>query len=181
MTSVRTTGGLLVVERYVPSRPPYGRLTEAVVRNQYRGFDGHAWPGNLVNDVEMIDGLAPVSELEKLLPYWKGIGDAAVDLVYCAFHEDPELPDFRFAGFDAGYFCSEYLHYSIVLNEVLYGSASMLTTFATQLNAHLLLPTEEHARALLAARHSVNLAQANLEVGDEPLQPIAIFAPVRPW
>ncbi|HYC93583.1 MAG TPA: hypothetical protein VEO54_30535 [Thermoanaerobaculia bacterium] len=179
MKNHETTGGLLVVERYVSDRSPHGHFTEMAVRHRYRGFDGHAWPGNLVNDVELIDGLAPLSELDKLLPYWKGIGDAAVDLVYCSFGEDPELSGFQFLGFDAGYFCSEYLHYSIVLNEVLYGSASVMTAFAAELNEHLLFDTEARAQALLTVRQGIARSEASLEIGDEPLQPIAIFAPPR--
>lgn len=49
-------GGLLLLERYVADRA-----------NRYRGFDGIAWPGNLADDIELVDGLAPLSELAYLL------------------------------------------------------------------------------------------------------------------
>lgn len=167
--------GLLVVERYRPERDASAGYTAHDVLNRYRGFDGIAWPGQLINDIALTNGLASLHDLDLLREYVVKIGRPDVDLVYCANVEPVDLVDFEFAGFDVGYYCSEYLHYSAILNEVLYGSSPEMISHARFLNTHLLFETEARARDFLVTRAAVLRTRADLERGDEAFGLLGMF------
>jgi hypothetical protein len=173
---IESAGGLLIVERFAVEQLPH-TFTPRDVLNRYRGFEGRAWPGTLGDDIALVGGLAPLSEFDRLWEYCRRVETPLIDLVYCSFDEDPDLPDFEFVGFDVGYYESEYNHYSVVLNEVIYGSCDVLTAFNPELNGQLLIDTEKRAEALLAVRATVSRSECDLESGPERLQSISIFVP----
>lgn len=158
------------------SRPSSAGVDSA---GSYRGFDGHAWPGNLIDDVALVDGLAPISELDRLMEYLKRLDGLDIDLIYCSFGEEPGIEGLEFVGYDVGYYESEYLHYSVILNEVLYGSCARLNAFVERLNMQLLATAEADALELLAIRESIGKSECDLEKGEERLRALPIFAPVR--
>ena len=172
-------GGLLLVQRYASTKSTTGGYTALEVLQKYRGFDGVAWPGELVRDVQLTNGLASLDELDRLTAYVCGIGSPEIDLVYCADETDTDLTGFRFLGYDVGYYCTEYLHYSVVLNELLYGTEPRLVQYASWLNTNLLFESAADARHLLKTRALMQGISVDLERGDESLDPIGIFAPMR--
>lgn len=70
-------------------------------------------------------------------------------------------------GFDVGYYESESLHFSVVLNEVVCGTVVELVGFAKRLNANLLFSSREDAEELMRVRESLMGSGADLEMGDE--------------
>ncbi|HEU4886921.1 MAG TPA: hypothetical protein VFV49_03470 [Thermoanaerobaculia bacterium] len=174
------SSGLLLVERYAAAKPTaIGRLPEEAMR-AYRGFDGIAWPGETIRDVEIRDGLAPVTEFEKIMSYYEKADDGALDLVYFPSDDGDDISGFVFAGFDIGYFESEYLYYSVILNEIVFGAVLDLTSFGVKLNESLLAPTEEVCSELLQRRLKVLGTTADVERGPEEMVAIPIYAVKRP-
>src|SRR5262245_24022583 len=57
-----------------------------------------------------------------------------------------------FAGIDVGCFESEWSHFSVILNEIIFGVHDELRAFAERLNENLLLPTLEDVLPLLNER-----------------------------
>jgi hypothetical protein len=67
------------------------------------------------------------------------------------------------AGFDVGYFQSQWSHFSVILNEVVFGVHPELRLFASRLNEHLLLSRLESASELIAERKRLAAAGKDLE------------------
>jgi hypothetical protein len=80
------------------------------------------------------------------------------------------------AGFDVGYFESEWSHFSVILNEVLFGVHDELRSFASRLNEHLLVETFEESWTLLKDRNRLARLGADLEQASR-LEPIPVFLP----
>jgi hypothetical protein len=88
------------------------------------------------------------------------------------------LHGWSLAGFDIGYFESEWSHYSAILNEVLFGRYDELRTFAGRLNEHLLVATVELGLALIKERHRLLAMGRDLEQEPPSMEPIVVR--VRP-
>jgi hypothetical protein len=80
-------------------------------------------------------------------------------------------------GIDLGYFHSQWSHYSVILNEVLFGAQPELRSYAGRLNAHLLFSNLEECRSAMSERKVVGSRGADIENDD--VWPITIFVPVR--
>ena len=78
------------------------------------------------------------------------------------------------AGFDVGYFESEWSHYSTILNEVLLGSKAEFRAFAPRLNGHLLLPELSDAHALIAEHKRLLALGRDVERGPPDFEAIAV-------
>jgi hypothetical protein len=162
--------GLLLVERFSTTAAPE-------VRRRYRGFDGVAWPGETIRDIGLSDGLAPISELRRLVPYVAGV--EGVDLVYCVIGSSEPRDDLRFLGYDVGWYTSEYSHFSVILHEIIFGHLPRLTAYAEQLNEALLFDSLQAVadviadRSLESRRPGADLEDAN----DEEIAPVMVFAP----
>ena len=128
----------------------------------------------------VVDGLARVADLDLVEHYVAKLARRSeCDIVGLAISNRGEFdrPGARWlrAGFDVGFFVSEWSHFSTILNEVVYGAHSELRSFADTLNDSLLLDTEEQVFALLSARDRIARAGADLEESDAKMRGIAIY------
>lgn len=166
--------GLLLVERYnVLDRPI--QLGLHLNGRSYRGFDGIAWPGNSLAEFSLRNGLASEDQLPKLLAYYDKIGPPDLDLVYCSSEMD-DLPGFEFVGYDLGYYESEFNHFSVLLNEVVFGSLLQLTKFRASLNECLLLMSDDDTDEIRYERERLLETDSDLEIGEERIETIPMFA-----
>lgn len=181
-------GGLLVVNRFELLRqaersgslsnrmPATGRDHEDVFR-RYRGFDGLAWPEVKHEDFSTAEGLAdpdvlgPVDAYVEKLPHRH---ECEVILLAPLDAAGLDVDGWRRAGFDVGYFESEWSHFSVVLNEIIYGTRLELRRFANVLNEHLLVPTLDLALEVIVERS--RLAGIGADVEEVPhVEPVAIL------
>jgi len=173
---VNRTSGLLLIERFVVSRETSIGISAEEARQRYRGFDGIVWPGETVRSIPLEDGLAPLSELPRLLAYASDLD--GVDLIYCAFEGPPDSHGFRFLGYDIGYFESEYNHFSTILNEIVFGEMDEMTRFGPVLNRSLLFDSSHDAERVVATRtRLLPSAHGALETGEERIEAVPIFDP----
>jgi hypothetical protein len=184
--------GILVVNRLelmgravragvLAKRKPAVEIPGEEVFRRYRGFDGVPWPDLEHPEFRTENGLAAVTDWELVIQYARKLSQREdCDLVLLARlgtdDERVRQSGWTAAGFDLGYFDSEWSHFSVVLNEVLFGVHSELRSFASRLNEHLLLGTLEDAIALLAERNRLAGTGVDLEQGDL-MEPIAVFLP----
>lgn len=182
--------GILVVNRFellrlfeksasFSTRLPARETTHDRVFCCYRGFDGAAWPEIEHAGFQTEDGLADFADVTRVDAYVKrlpcraecdviALGRVGVAL------GGPGATGWRPIGFDLGYFESEWSHFSVVLNEIIYAIHPELRRFARRLNEHLLLATLEDA--LEVAMERSRLAAAGADIEDGPyIEPIAIF------
>jgi hypothetical protein len=172
--------GLLLIERFVVSKPSTIGRTPAQAMMAYRGFDGIAWPGDTLRDLDIDDGLSPLTELTKIRKYYDKAADGSMDLVYLSGAVSAAVPGFFFAGFDVGYFESEYSHYSVILNEIIFGAHPELIRFGARLNESLLAPSEQLCREVIQQRGALLATDADIERGPEVIGAIPIYAVARP-
>lgn len=150
---------------FASSAPTVGGSHEAVFR-QYRGFDGLAWPALDSLECRLDGGLADVGDLPLVDAYVGGLSDRAeCETVIVARDLPPGavIPGWRLAGFDLGYFEAEYSHFSVLLNEVLYGNSDALRGMKTRLNEHLLAPSLDAVDEIVLVRSRLAAAGADLE------------------
>lgn len=182
--------GILVVDRFelmrraarvgvLAKRKPAVEIPSEKVFREYRGFDGVPWPDLEHPEFRTEDGLAALGDSALVDQYVRKLSQReGCDLVLLArLGADVEIVQksgWTAAGFDLGYFHSEWSHFSVVLNEVLFGVHSALRSFGSRLNEHLLLGTLEDAVALLTERNQLAATGVDLEQGDL-IEPIAMF------
>lgn len=182
--------GILVVNRLelmdravragvLAKRKPAVEIPGEEVFRRYRGFDGVPWPDLEHPEFRTENGLAAVTDWSLVDQYVRKLPrHEDCDLVLLARPgtdaETVRKSGWTAAGFDFGYFDSEWSHFSVVLNEVLFGVHSELRSFASRLNEHLLLGTLGDAVALLTERNRLAQTGVDLEQGDV-MEPIAIF------
>ncbi len=91
-------------------------------------------------------------------------------------HDDAPPPHFSFLGFDVGYWESAYNHFSVVMNEVIFGKSDCLTSFFKKLNCNLLFDSMELAHQLISNRLKVSNRESRMiETVEEEVIPVAIF------
>lgn len=182
--------GLLAVDRLelmhravqagvLAKRKPAVEIPAEKVFREYRGFDGVPWPDLEHPEFRTEDGLADIGDLALVEQYVRRLSrrdDCDVVLLAKpgADFETVRRAGWTVAGFDLGYFHSEWSHFSVVLNEVLFGVHFELRSFASRLNEHLLLRTLGDAIALLSERNQLAGTGVDLEQGDL-MEPIAVF------
>lgn len=184
--------GLLVVNRIwllhramaagvLSKRRPALDLTPEEAFRRYRGFDGEPWPDRNHPEFQTEDGLASVAQELAVVDYVRRLPNAEdSELIALAPVGVTQLvvsSGWIFAGFDVGYFESEWSHFSIVLSEVLWGVCDELRLFAGRLNEHLLFWRREDAQALLELHHRLAQQGERLEEGE--FEPISIFLKSR--
>jgi hypothetical protein len=184
------TEGLLVVDRLALMRLALradrlkglrdGEAPEAVFR-RYRGFDGQPWPVEAHPQFRTDGGLAGVADRRAVEAYLRGLpnaGDCELLLlvrVDTAAFKGTHRAGWSFAGFDVGFFESEWSHYSVVLHQVIWGRLPELASFANRLGPYLLLGALRDALALVSAHERVRAAGGDVEEG--AVQPMAVFLP----
>jgi len=170
--------GILVVNRAEFVRPALARVSEQqqLARvSRYRGFDGNIWPQEESLSVQLKDGLASVEEQEVVRRYALTLDRRdECDLVLLRYGEALSMAaplGWRCIGYDLGYFESECAHFSVVLNEVLFGAMTRLRRFADRLNQHSLFATRDEAREAGALHDELFAAGADVEHGKmEPIE-----------
>jgi len=154
-------------------------LTHESVFRHYRGFDGVVWPQLEHPHFQTEDGLASTDDSAAVDLYVSELpaGDE-YDVIVLARLEVNQATlgenGWHLAGFDVGYFDSEWSLFSVVLNEIVYGLCPDLRHFTTVLNEHLLIPTLEQAFEIVKERERVEAMGADLERA-EHIEPIGIF------
>lgn len=151
------------------------KMSPAQVFGAYQGLDGVPWPSPPFEGWEDV-GLIDVSELETVrdLVAKSGVGH---DIDIVALAQGPVVKamqelGWQLLGYDVGYFESRWSHFSVLLNEVVYGSVPNIRAYAKALNSNLLLDTDEDAAALLAIR--AGEASSDIEDGQ-----MSIFGVLR--
>jgi hypothetical protein len=148
---------------------------------RYRGFDGAPWPELGSGGAPFDGGLVPMDQLASVREYFsrRAVREEfdLIALVHtAAFREYLRGLGWRSAGYDVGYFESEWAHYSGILNEVLFGSHGKLRAFASRLNGSLLFDRSDDADAFVGAHLSASAEGADVEhVGE--FSAIEIFIP----
>lgn len=183
-------GGLTVIRRInwpveyakVPSRKPSIDMSDEEVFEHYKGIDGEAWPEtSALRDITLQAGLAPLHEYEAVKAYLRSVSAKyKCDLLYlefpCGADDVPPIPlDFKFLGYDYGFYQSEDNLFSSIFHEVIYGRYGEMKSHASFLNNNLLLPTLETISSLTFARDNLLKTGADLETDDEAFMSIAIY------
>jgi hypothetical protein len=187
--------GLLVVMRInyfvepkyqtEPIKPALDLEHEEIL-NRYRGIEGEPWllePP--FEEISSSGGLARIERYKDILEYYNALSkECLCDLLYLSSSVDLPLIDklpeqLSFCGYDYGMYLSEYNNYSVIFNEVIYGSIDKLRKFSGNLNEHLLLPSLDRVLELerqrsLMVESGVGLALETTEEG-ECFGPIAIY------
>jgi hypothetical protein len=182
--------GLLVINRLelmrrglqagvLSKRSPAVRLSTEAVFRRYRGFDGLPWP--VMQAVFQTEhGLAAINDLSLVVQYMGKLPHAdECDLILLGPSGSTaprEELGWSPARFDVGYFESEWSHFSVILNEVLFGVHDELRSFASRLNEHLLVETFEESWTLFKDRNRLARLGADLEQAGR-LEPIPVFLP----
>jgi hypothetical protein len=184
--------GLLVVRRWnmdtdeaisegIRARAGITGTNAKLVERHYRGIDGEVWPQlNETDYIQLVEGMASLDQLDKVRRYYDGLPSGPTyDLIYCQFSTPPEQGQqsryFTFCGFEYGYLLSEWNHYSVLYNEVIWGLYSEMHKFSSLLNQDLLLPSYESVNELEGIRNNLIVAGSDLEL-DEICKPISIYA-----
>jgi hypothetical protein len=186
--------GLLIVKRenWFES-PSYGTTentaaTPAVpvplgeVWRTYRGIDGIPWPSSS----QETDGLILSGGVASLDQYRAVVGilgresqTAKVDLLHIRPSQSRDFfarapKEFSFIGFDVGYLDGDFNCFSVLLNEVIFGSLPAMRQFSDKLNEYLLLPSEEAARTVVDVRNMFSRDTPELEDLEEGEGPFCI-------
>jgi len=171
---VRKIGGLRGIEK--GGRRNALGLGPGDIETRYIGLECAPWPDEwappLLGD---FPGPAPESYRGLLQHRYETLShDSGLRLLYvvgCGSSggrraiESPH--GFEFCGYDYGWINSWSSHYSVVLNEVLYGLYGRLASFADHLNERLLLPSLDTIGFMSKARNELLLEKADLETSEE--------------
>ena len=186
------TEGLVVVDRLAFLRmarrsgrlagPRNGESPDSVFR-RYRGFDGGVWPVQEHPQFATTEGLADEADRAAVEAYLRTLPNAVdCDLLLlvrasAAGFEGAPRPEWSFAGLDVGFFESEWSHFSVVLNEVIFGNIPELVSFTDKLGPYLLFESLDDALALASAHMRIANAGGDVEQGD--FEPMAVWLPVH--
>lgn len=161
-------------------RSPAVPLAEPEVFVRYRGLDGRPWPDLESARFELEDGLADIAEWPAVTAYLDRLPsrdecDPVVLAPQLVNIDRIQYPGWHLAGLDIGYYESECSHYSVILNEVIFGAYDELRRFAGVLNEHLLLSSPADARELLAERSRLAAHGADVEHEPPAMGPITVL------
>ena len=160
-----------------PMRAPSIEGSHEEICRRYRGFDGFLWPELEHRDFATEDGLADLKDLDEVDAYLMKLPSRSdCDIVVLSRDDAARLrdPQWNHIGFDIGYFDSEWSRFSVIMNEVIYGTVPELRQFANELNKQLLFDNLECAHLLMKEREKVAALGADVEKA-ECIEPIAIF------
>jgi len=148
----------------LPSRHPAVPVTFEDAFRKYRGFDGEAWP-RLTRLPALVNGLAEVHDWATVRSYAEDGRDSDEDVIYIDSDKNSQEPQsgWTLAGLDVGFYESEHSHFSIVLNEVIFGLHFTLRAYAVELNDNFLFRDESTIMQLLSARAAISNRRHALE------------------
>lgn len=141
------------------------------ISRTYKGFDGDPWPnGPNGGNISIVDGLAPISAIHSVERYFAALESPGrlhdLLLLHVGSVIEPiptEVHDWTWYGYDYGLFESQWNHFSVVLNEVVFGSVRELRRFSSVLNTRLLLDSRADVEMLHDARSRLVERGAPLE------------------
>jgi hypothetical protein len=182
--------GILVLDRsellqlakrsgILAKRMPAVSLDAEEVFRRYRGLDGEPWPRGRPSSIGAA-GLASISQWDDVVCYIDNLLTRmerdVILLGNCGLTEE-RLAGLGWsrAGFDVGYFDGDWSHFSVVLNEVLFGIHNELRRFGGLLNSQLLCATCEDAYALVDERNRLARKGEDVERGGPAVEPVEIF------
>lgn len=145
---------------------------------RYRGFDGVSRPVPDYPKLRIDDGLADVGDLALVDEYVATSPTKnELEVILIARGSNPNAniaARWQFYGFDVGYFESEWSHFSVVLNEIVYGTRDELRQFVGVLNANLLVPSLD--RAYTVRKEHERLLKTGADVEQCPcIEAISIY------
>ena len=166
------------------ARTPSVALTHDGICRAYKGIEGNLWPDLLDSDeLDPIDGVAPPNSEPLVRRYVNRVrGRLNVSCVYLSRTErDEDLgadgAGTAFLGLDFGYFTSEGDNYSVIFNEVIYGTEEGLRRLGSALNKNLLFESRHAVEVLRRERARLVKAGRDLETDDYEPQVFRIFDP----
>lgn len=191
--------GLLLLSRWqmcdmspaFQSRTSPCQLSPMEVTMTYGGFDGKLWPNRrLLEDsgIEIPEGadLIDLSRFETIAKLYEDnyskIEDKLIFMTSDLDFPEPAISDsnvaLEFLGFDYGIYNGEYICYSVLFNEILFGKYEPLRKFAVQLNNFLMFPDLGLLKEMQIERRTLVENGADLEYEDSsnPFHPIKIWA-----
>lgn len=182
-------GGVLVLNRMalmrlaeqsgvLTNRRPLLDISVSDIFRKYRGFDGDPWPDLADTDRLTLDGLADPNDLEWACGYRTSLDcRSECDLIFLtnSDHSMPPFDGWRLAGLDVGWFQGEELHYSIVLNEVIFGIHKSLLELSRALNGSLLFDSMSVAQILLERRREIAIDGGDVEILEGDPQVVQVF------
>lgn len=148
---------------------------------RYRGFDGVLWPKSPPSLLDLNSGLADFHKLSAVLAYVRELPQhEECDVLLLSPVRDRVIPPpdncWTPVGIDVGFYESQHTHFSMILNEVLFGAQETLRRFAGLLNTNLLFPSIDSATA--GVEEHERLARDGARVEDAAQMRIfALFAP----
>lgn len=191
--------GILVLGRYTPDgehplgvrppeKPPSVGLTHTEILTRYRGIDGVTWPDVELADFVIEECLVDAGRKNQVFSYFEFISSFyRADMLYCQLYSEvPSLvslpSDLIFLGYDYGYLLPDYQggcgRFSVLLNEVVYGTHKRLRSYGRFLNNNLLAPSLDLLQKLHAERcQLLESGEGDLETAflDEPAQTVVVF------
>jgi hypothetical protein len=139
---------------------PVLEMSHEEVAARYHGFEGDPW-GDRDWEKEYSflpeSGLGELSQYEQIQTIFLNEFGRESDLIYIGGVSAPAgLPDeFKFVGYDYGYYESPGSYYSVIYSEIIYGGIPTMLEFASSLNENLLFSTAEEAERLGVIRQSL--------------------------
>ena len=184
--------GLVVIERTnwflrggenKSLREPAVSGTPEEILRRYKGIEGNAWPVNpAASGLVLSAGFAPIEKLTSVLSFLDALrqtSDKSVDLILCdRCSSIRHVRDFKFCGFDYGYYDCDANSFSFVFNEIIYCRFPECRALASTLNTNLLFDSLEELRGAEACRAQLLKVGKNLE-DDEEFMPLAIYTPEK--
>lgn len=181
--------GLIVVTKFrsatidfkprSPIRAPSMDHTVEEVESKYFGVALDVWLEEEYDSIpDVIDGLAPLDRLSEVIAISEHLAHVSRSFIlYLSIDGNgrPRLPDeFRFLGYDFGYFLSDYNRYSVLESEIVYGLNEEMLRYAGELNEYFLLNSLSTAERIRILRLSLIDRGVSLE-NDEQCIPIGIW------
>lgn len=165
-------------------RSPVVALTHDEVCTAYKGIEGNLWPELHESDnLDLLDGIALAPSEERVRRYVARVaGRLRISCVYLSGAERTdgltasrrELP---FLGFDFGFFTCGGDNYSVIFNEVIYGTEETLRRLGSFLNENLLFQSRHAIEVLRRERVRLLKAGRDLETDDHEPQAFKVFDP----
>lgn len=176
--------GIVVVDRMAlyarfsrrrSTREPSVEMPTDQVFRTYRGFDGQVWPQNGTEVFEVRDGMADVTAYSAIMRHYQQLGDRAqCDVIALSPVNLPMPLPWVPLGFDWGYFNSEWSHYSLVLNEILFGNKEPFRRLAAKLNKDLLFSNPNEV--VLAAKLRDAMLERGEDLEDGVMEAVGVYA-----
>lgn len=158
--SLKLQMGLMVLRRNASSIWQNLPDQDRTQLKHYRGFDTRdKWPDYETRDwgVELIDELAGLEELQKVLKYKAFVEEQysePLELILLASHHVPPPKMFELLGLDVGVLedFGDPVYFSVIINEIRPGANQCYDPIFSKLNKHYLFSDINSARGCIEVR-----------------------------